>query len=70
MAFRMIRQRREQRRTAKLDEIFQDRDKSQTGKISFDQLVDIFRIYQVNIGIFLYSNLFLIKIFFILNIVG
>ena len=67
MAFRLIRQRREQRRTAKLEEIFQvnisdlrcspfiftlllfkDRDKSLTGKISLDQLMDIFRIYQVN----------------------
>ena len=63
MAFRLIRQRREQRRVAKLEEIFQvreikiiniklklytqDRDKNQTGKISLDQLTDIFRIYQV-----------------------
>ena len=28
----------------------QDRDKTQTGKISLDQLVDIFRIYQVKFG--------------------
>jgi len=49
MAFRVVRQRREARRTAKLDEIFQDRDKNQNGKISFEQLEDIFRIYQVDL---------------------
>ena len=29
------------------DSLFQDRDKSQAGKISYEQLEDIFRIYQV-----------------------
>ena len=105
MAFRLIRERREKRRVAKLDEIFQvielqtkkncswknnkkahspylmhdvcvlfqicmlqyrnfkrasliqDRDKSNTGKISFDQLGDIFRIYQVKTNAFNASNI-------------
>ena len=30
--------------------IFQDRDKYQTGKINYEQLEDIFRIYQVIIA--------------------
>ena len=27
---------------------FQERDKKQTGKITWEQLVDIYRIYEVN----------------------
>ena len=49
MAFRLIRQRREQRRTTKLDEIFQERDKNNSGKISFAELADIFRVYHVKL---------------------
>jgi len=32
-----------------LDEIFMERDKNQTGKITYEQLEDIFRIYQVEL---------------------
>jgi len=49
MAFRVVRLRREARRNAKLDDIFQDRDPTQSGKITWDQMVDIFRIYQVEL---------------------
>lgn len=49
MAFRIVRQRKEARRNAKLEEIFQDRDKTQKGSISHEQLVEIFRIYEVKI---------------------
>ena len=65
MAFRVVRQRREARKNAKIEEIFQvdrtkksmiencvvfvqERDKNQTGKITREQLVDIYRIYEVN----------------------
>ena len=68
MAFRIIRQRKEARKAAKIEEIFQEktkknintmilallvqeRDKYQTGKISVDQLGDIYRIYQVNMEV-------------------
>ena len=47
MAFRILRLRKEARRNAKLDEIFQERDKGGTGLISYEQLEDIYRIYQV-----------------------
>jgi len=49
MAFRIVRQRKEARRNAKLEDIFQERDKGQKGVISFEQLVEIFRIYEVNL---------------------
>lgn len=49
MAFRIVRQRKEARRNAKLEEIFQERDKAQKGVITFEQLVEIFRIYEVNL---------------------
>ena len=48
MAFRIIRQRKEARRNAKLEEIFEDRDKSGSGHINYDQLEEIYRVYQVN----------------------
>jgi Ca2+-binding EF-hand superfamily protein len=50
MAFRILRLRKEARRNAKLDEIFQERDKEGTGLISYEQLEDIYRIYQVREG--------------------
>ena len=50
MAFRILRMRKEARRNAKLDEIFQERDKEGTGLISYEQLEDIYRIYQVREG--------------------
>ena len=46
MAFRIIRQRREARRAAKLEEIWTERERGR-GKISLDQLQDIYRVYQV-----------------------
>jgi len=49
MAFRIVRQRKEARRNAKLEDIFQERDKAQKGVISYEQLVEIFRIYEVNL---------------------
>ena len=65
MAFRVVRQRREARKNAKIEEIFQvekkrkiisaivilmlqERDKNQTGKITLEQLTDIYRIYEVH----------------------
>ena len=65
MAFRLVKQRRERRIVKKLNEIFQvyiltivalvtfaskDRDKPPTGRISYEQLEDVFRIYQVGGG--------------------
>ena len=50
MAFRILRLRKEARRNAKLDEIFQERDKEGTGLISYEQLEEIYRIYQVREG--------------------
>ena len=65
MAFRLVKQRRERRIVKKLNEIFQvysltkvglisftaqDRDKAATGRISYEQLEDVFRIYQVRGG--------------------
>ena len=47
MAFRILRLRKEARRNAKLDEIFQERDREGNGLISYEQLEDIYRIYQV-----------------------
>ena len=73
MAFRIIRQRKEARRLAKIEEIFavivlfhrvkqliiamlidmiailryKDRDKLQRGKLSLEQVQDVYRIYQV-----------------------
>lgn len=49
MAFRIVRQRKEARRNVKLDEIFQERDKAQTGNITYDQLAEIYRIYEVDL---------------------
>jgi len=49
MAFRIIRQRKEARRNAKLEEIFEDRDKSGSGHINYDQLEEIYRVYQVEL---------------------
>jgi len=51
MAFRIIRQRKEARRLAKIEEIFQERDKTQRGKLSLDQIQDVYRIYQVDFDI-------------------
>jgi len=48
MAFRILRLRKEARRNAKLEEIFQERDKEGSGMITFEQLEDIYRIYQVD----------------------
>ena len=45
-----------QYRNFKRASLIQDRDKSNTGKISFDQLGDIFRIYQVKTNAFNASN--------------
>ena len=62
MAFRVIRQRKEARRNAKLNEIFEvlfalhrninynffkDRDLGNVDKITLEQLEDIFRIYEL-----------------------
>ena len=64
MAFRVMRQKREQRRNAKLNEIFdvckhrknasknflcfsQDKDPNETGFITVNHVVDIFKLYQV-----------------------
>ena len=65
MAFRVMRQKREQRRNAKLNEIFdvnnmwyiflepswniliQDKDPHETGYITIENVIDIFRVYQV-----------------------
>jgi len=49
MAFRIIRQRKEARRNAKLEEIFEERDKCGSGHISHEQLEDIYRVYQVDL---------------------
>ena len=64
MAFRVIKQRREARRNAKLEEIFlvsflslmnivlsltQERDKLQNETISRDDMMDVFRIYGVTL---------------------
>lgn len=49
MAFRVMRQKREQRRNAKLNEIFDERDPNETGFITHDHIVDIFKLYQVNL---------------------
>jgi len=49
MAFRVIRQRKEARRNAKLNDIFEERDPDDDGKISLDQLADIYRIYEVDL---------------------
>jgi len=49
MAFRILRQRKEARRNAKLEEIFQERDKNSSGTITFDQLEEIYRVYQVEL---------------------
>ena len=57
MAFRILRLRKEARRNAKLDEIFQERDKEGTGLISYEQLEDIYRIYQVREGAVTRPNL-------------
>ena len=56
MAFRILRLRKEARRNVKLDEIFQERDKERTGLISYEQLEDIYRIYQVREGILSMPN--------------
>jgi len=49
MAFRIIRQRKEARRLTKLEEIFEERDKTGSGAISAEQLEDIYRIYQAEL---------------------
>jgi len=51
MAFRVMRQKREQRRNAKLNEIFDDKDPHETGYITIENVIDIFRVYQVNLDI-------------------
>ena len=47
MAFRVIKQRREARRNAKLEEIFLERDKLQDETISCQDMQDVFRMYGV-----------------------
>ena len=47
MAFRVIKQRREARRNAKLEEIFLERDKLQNETIGIQDMKDVFRIYGV-----------------------
>ena len=57
MAFRVMRNKRNQRWTQRLHEIFQEWDKSQNGYISLDCMIEIYRIYKVTpIQLFL-SNL-------------
>ena len=48
MAFRVIKQRREARRNAKLEEIFLERDKLQNETISSQDMQDVFRMYGVS----------------------
>ena len=48
MAFRVIKQRREARRNAKLEEIFLERDKLQDETISCQDMQDVFRMYGVS----------------------
>ena len=48
MAFRVIKQRREARRNAKLEEIFLERDKLQNETISSQDMMDVFRMYGVS----------------------
>ena len=48
MAFRVIKQRREARRNAKLEEIFLERDKLQNETISCQDMQDVFRMYGVS----------------------
>lgn len=50
MAFRVIKQRREARRNAKLEEIFQERDKMQNETISVEDMKDVFRIYGLELS--------------------
>jgi hypothetical protein len=47
MAYRVVRLRREARRSAKLEDIFQERDNLE-GKITLQQLADIYRIYEAS----------------------
>ena len=47
MAFRVIKQRREARRNAKLEEIFLERDKLQDETMSCQDMQDVFRMYGV-----------------------
>ena len=47
MAFRVIKQRREARRNAKLEEIFLERDKLQDETMSSQDMQDVFRMYGV-----------------------
>jgi len=49
MAFRVVRLRREARRNAKLEEIFQERDKAGNGTLDMEMVHDIFRIYEVDL---------------------
>ena len=47
MAYRVVRLRREARRSAKLEDIFQEHDNLE-GKITLEQLTNIYRIYKVS----------------------
>ena len=47
MAFRVIKQRREARRNAKLEEIFLERDRLQDETMSSQDMQDVFRMYGV-----------------------
>eukprot|EP00092_Neocalanus_flemingeri_P020601 GFUD01022320.1.p1 GENE.GFUD01022320.1~~GFUD01022320.1.p1 ORF type:complete len:280 (+),score=121.79 GFUD01022320.1:124-963(+) len=51
MAFRMLRNKRNARWNQKLQELFQEKDKNQSGSISLEQMSDIFRIYKVELNI-------------------
>lgn len=51
MAFRVMRNKRNQRWTQRLHEIFQEWDKNQTGYISLETMTEIYRIYKVDIKV-------------------
>merc|ERR1711976_657486 len=49
MAFRVMRNKRNQRWTTRLNEIFQEWDKAQNGYITLDTMTEIYRIYKVDL---------------------
>lgn len=51
MAHRVMRNKRHQRWTQRLNEIFQEWDKSQTGQISLESMTEIYRIYKVDLKV-------------------
>jgi len=51
MAFRVMRNKRNQRWTQRLQEIFQEWDKNQCGYISLETMTEIYRIYKVDLRI-------------------